>query len=159
MRAHNKRSVVVRVPVLYGEVEENKESAVNILIDAVKEAQNAPKKFEHFAKRFPTNVDNVAGALAALSKWVKECTDKDIEHTIHYTSTQPFTKFEMACIFADILKLSKQNLVADTEEPTGAAAVSRPKDCQLSRRVFDNLGLSVDEGVQFVDFFSKYLTA
>lgn len=155
MREHNERSVVVRVPVLYGKVESNKESAVNVLIEAVKESQNTPKKMEHYAKRFPTNVENVAAALNGLSKWVASADS--ITPVVHYTSTEPYTKYEMACIFADILGLSKDGLIADTEEPQGAAAVSRPKDCQLSRKVFDGLKLGVKEDVQFVDFFKAYL--
>ncbi|TIA92472.1 hypothetical protein E3P81_01448 [Wallemia ichthyophaga] len=145
---NNQRSIVVRVPVLYGKVENNKESAVTVLIDGVKDSLNAPKKFEHLSKRFPTHVENVAQALNALSKWVASADN--ITPIIHYTSTEGYTKYEMACIFADILGIPRNGLIADTQEPQGAAAVSRPKDCQLSRNKLDDLNLDMKEDVHFV---------
>ncbi|TIC35747.1 methionine adenosyltransferase II, beta [Wallemia mellicola] len=132
---NNDKSVILRVPVLYGRVENTKESAVTILIDAVKEGK--AKKMEHYANRFPTNVDNVAIALNALTKNIQK-----VPQIVHYSSREAYTKYEMACTFAEILGLPSDHLIADTEEPTGDAAVSRPKDCQLSRDSFDKLNLN-----------------
>ncbi len=56
-------AVVLRVPVLYGEVEggENKESAVNCLMDVVVKKGGAGKvAMDHWALRFPTNTEDVA---------------------------------------------------------------------------------------------------
>lgn len=48
-------AVVFRVPVLYGEVEENKESAVNVLMDAVWNKQGKEKiEMDHWSIRYPT---------------------------------------------------------------------------------------------------------
>ena len=50
-----KKSVVLRVPVLYGEVEENKESAVNVLLDTVwNKAGNDRVEMDHWSIRYPT---------------------------------------------------------------------------------------------------------
>jgi dTDP-4-dehydrorhamnose reductase len=64
------RSVVLRVPVLYGHVEEkdaggkgNAESAVNSLVDKVWEAQNKKIKMDHWARRYPTNTEDVGRVL------------------------------------------------------------------------------------------------
>ncbi|TIB80023.1 methionine adenosyltransferase II, beta [Wallemia mellicola] len=147
---NNDKSVILRVPVLYGRVENTKESAVTILIDAVKEGK--AKKMEHYANRFPTNVDNVAIALNALTKNIQK-----VPQIVHYSSREAYTKYEMACTFAEILGLPSDHLIADTEEPTGDAAVSRPKDCQLSRDSFDKLNLNVDDNLSFKEFFIKFL--
>jgi S-adenosylmethionine synthetase len=55
--------VVLRVPVLYGEAESPKESAVNVLMDAVWQAQEketSAVKMDHWAIRYPTNTEDVA---------------------------------------------------------------------------------------------------
>ncbi len=53
---------VLRVPVLYGSALENKESAVNVLMDAVLKVQQEGVKvsMDHWALRFPTNTEDVA---------------------------------------------------------------------------------------------------
>lgn len=58
--------VVLRVPVLYGTVDEgvggNKESAVNVLMDTVWDCQEEGRAVEmdHWAIRYPTNTEDVA---------------------------------------------------------------------------------------------------
>lgn len=50
-----KQSVVFRVPVLYGEVEQNKESAINVLLDAVwNKAGKETIEMDHWSIRYPT---------------------------------------------------------------------------------------------------------
>ena len=47
--------MVLRVPVLYGEVEENKESAVNVLLDTVwSKAGNDRVGMDYWSIRYPT---------------------------------------------------------------------------------------------------------
>lgn len=61
------KAVVLRVPVLYGSVEEevgNKESAVNVLMDAVWKAQKEEVVMDHWAIRYPTNTEDVARVCA-----------------------------------------------------------------------------------------------
>lgn len=55
--------VVLRVPVLYGQVEGNWESAVNCLMDVVVGAgkgEGKRVKMDHWALRYPTNTEDVA---------------------------------------------------------------------------------------------------
>ncbi len=53
--------IVLRVPVLYGDVEVPAESAVNVLMDAVWKAQESDVKIkmDHWALRYPTNTEDV----------------------------------------------------------------------------------------------------
>ena len=152
---NNDKTIVVRVPVLYGKVEEDKESAVNVLVKAVKDSQSGkPTKMEHYAKRYPTCVESVASALKGIIKKLY-IQGSQVPNVIHFTAKEAYSKYEMSCIFADLLGLSKDNLVADTEEPKGESAVSRPKDCHLSRKVFDGLDIEFNE-TKFVDWFRDY---
>lgn len=53
--------VVIRVPILYGSAERTDESAVNVLMEAVRKAQGEEGrvKMDHWALRFPTNTEDV----------------------------------------------------------------------------------------------------
>lgn len=51
--------VVLRVPVLYGEAETPEESAVNTLMTAVWKAQEKEVVMDHWARRYPTNTEDV----------------------------------------------------------------------------------------------------
>jgi S-adenosylmethionine synthetase len=50
------RRVILRVPVLYGPCEKPSDSAVNILLDVVKDNSGKEYKMDHWAVRYPTNV-------------------------------------------------------------------------------------------------------
>ncbi|CAG8769145.1 4470_t:CDS:2, partial [Acaulospora morrowiae] len=56
------KAIILRVPILYGEVEYPDESAVNVLVESVK---NSSKTIEmdHYAIRYPTNVQDVARVI------------------------------------------------------------------------------------------------
>ena len=56
---------MLRVPVLYGKGE-RKESAVNTLVDTVLKAQKEAVKMDHWAKRFPTNTEDVGRVIAGI---------------------------------------------------------------------------------------------
>lgn len=61
--------VVLRVPVLYGSVEDavgNKESAVNVLMDAVWKAQDGELVMDDWAIRYPTCTEDVGRVCVGL---------------------------------------------------------------------------------------------
>lgn len=61
------RGCVIRVPVLYGQVERNDESAVNVLVNSVRAIDSGKEvKMDDWATRYPTNVDDVGFVLAQL---------------------------------------------------------------------------------------------
>lgn len=55
--------------------------------------------------------------------------NKPLLPILHYSSSEPFTKYEMCLIFAKVLRLSHEHIVADAEPPNDAT--TRPKNCQL----------------------------
>lgn len=61
--------VVLRVPVLYGEADSPKESAVNVLMDAVNKAQEKDSNLtmDHWAIRYPTNTEDVGRVCSGMS--------------------------------------------------------------------------------------------
>lgn len=50
------RRVVLRVPVLYGPVRIPSDTAINILLDVVRDQSGKQYKMDHLATRYPTNV-------------------------------------------------------------------------------------------------------
>ena len=59
--------MVLRVPVLYGEVEQNKESALNVLLDAVWNVEKRERiEMDDWSIRYPTWVLPVNCVLAVV---------------------------------------------------------------------------------------------
>ncbi|KFY81690.1 hypothetical protein V500_11186 [Pseudogymnoascus sp. VKM F-4518 (FW-2643)] len=61
------RGVVLRVPVLYGKADKHADSAVNSLVDAVLKAQKEKVVMDGWARRFPTNTEDVARVVADVA--------------------------------------------------------------------------------------------
>ncbi len=119
----NPKSIVLRVPVLYGPIEFLEESAVTTIFNAVLK-QNTSKQ-DHWAIRYPTYTPDIAEAIYQLISL------PNLNHLLgiyHFSGHQPYTKYEMAKIMAKIFDYSDQNLIADDKMPIGAI---RPQNCHL----------------------------
>ncbi|XP_039766152.1 methionine adenosyltransferase 2 subunit beta isoform X4 [Ornithorhynchus anatinus] len=64
---NNVGAAVLRIPVLYGEVEKLEESAVTIMFDKV-QFSNKSANMDHWQQRFPTNVKDVASVCRQLAE-------------------------------------------------------------------------------------------
>jgi len=67
--------VVLRVPVLYGDSNEPKKSAVNVLMDALwmSQEKDAMIRIDHWGHRYPTNIEDVARiCVDVATKYLKE---------------------------------------------------------------------------------------
>ncbi|KII87630.1 hypothetical protein PLICRDRAFT_42137 [Plicaturopsis crispa FD-325 SS-3] len=125
------RAVVLRVPVLYGPAPSNSDSAINILLDVVRDQSGKKYTMDHYATRYPTNVCDIAQFLVRLSAITVNRPGTVIPPILHFSAAEPFTKYEICLIFAALLSLPHAHIVADAEAPTGKAAVGRPRDCAL----------------------------
>uniref|UniRef100_A0A0W0FT83 RmlD-like substrate binding domain-containing protein n=1 Tax=Moniliophthora roreri TaxID=221103 RepID=A0A0W0FT83_MONRR len=147
------KAVVLRVPVLYGPAPKNSDSAVNILLDVVQDQSGKQYKMDHYATRFPTNVEDIAGFLVRLTD-----LKKPIPPILHYSAAEPYTKYEMCLVFAKILGLPHKHIIPDAEAPTGASAVSRPKNTQLYTKETEDLGVEGGLGLSlFEEWWTAYL--
>ncbi|KAI0052153.1 NAD-P-binding protein [Auriscalpium vulgare] len=145
------RVVVLRVPVLYGPTPSNADSAINILVDVVKDQSGKKYTMDHFQTRYPTNVLDIAGFLVRLSALPKNVT---IPPILHYSAPEPYTKYEICLIFARILNVSHDHIKPETNPPVGATP--RPHDTQLYvRETEDLVGLGAES---FVGWWETYLT-
>jgi S-adenosylmethionine synthetase len=123
---------VIRVPVLYGEVETLGESAVTVIAQHV--SANPHSEHDDWAIRYPTHVEDIALTIKDLVlAGADQCGG-----IFHISDNQAMTKYTMACCIAEILGQDPSALVA-LPEPTQTAA--RPYNCALKDTRLGLLGI------------------
>jgi len=137
-------AVVLRVPVLYGPTPKPSDSAINILLDVVRDQSGKSYKMDHFATRYPTNVLDIANFLVRLTAGSLTST---IPPIIHFSAPEPFTKYEICLIFSSILGLPHTHIVPDDTDPNAQGVTNRPRDCKLDTRATEVLLDGVEGGV------------
>ncbi|KAG9242285.1 putative methionine adenosyltransferase 2 subunit beta [Calycina marina] len=136
--------VVLRVPVLYGEAEGQAESAVNVLMNAVWKAQEGAVVVDHWALRYPTNTEDTARVCKDITAKYLDTSDRSKLPTIlQFSSEDKFTKYEICKLFAEIMGLPLDGMVANTEGNDPNASLQRPYDCHLSTQALQDLGIPV----------------
>ena len=138
--------VILRVPVLYGAVEDsvgNKESAVNVLMDAVWKAQEKEAKvvMDDWAQRYPTNTEDVARVLVDLATKYLDAGEgrTGLPRILQFSSEDRMTKYQICQLLAEIMGLPLDGMVANKE---GGGVVQRPYDTHLSSQSLKDVGIS-----------------
>ncbi|XP_003404690.1 methionine adenosyltransferase 2 subunit beta isoform X3 [Loxodonta africana] len=129
-------AAVLRIPVLYGDVEKLEESAVTIMFDKV-QFSNKSANMDHWQQRFPTHVKDVATVCRQLAE--KRMLDPSIKGTFHWSGNEQMTKYEMACAIADAFNLPSSHLRPITDSPVLGA--QRPRNAQLDCSRLETLGI------------------
>ncbi|XP_064135122.1 methionine adenosyltransferase 2 subunit beta isoform X1 [Loxodonta africana] len=146
-------AAVLRIPVLYGDVEKLEESAVTIMFDKV-QFSNKSANMDHWQQRFPTHVKDVATVCRQLAE--KRMLDPSIKGTFHWSGNEQMTKYEMACAIADAFNLPSSHLrpvstwhprpsckfrsiITITDSPVLGA--QRPRNAQLDCSRLETLGI------------------
>ncbi|XP_062867625.1 methionine adenosyltransferase 2 subunit beta isoform X1 [Trichomycterus rosablanca] len=140
---HCPGAAVLRVPILYGEVEKVEESAVTVLWDRVQEGAES-STIDHCQQRFPTYTNDVARVCRNMAE--RALQDSSLRGIFHYSGKEQMTKYEIACAIADAFSLPSSHLIQLTEQPAGAGA-QRPQNAQLECSRLELLGLSVEPTV------------
>ena len=129
------RSAILRVPILWGDVESLDESSVTTVVKTVLEMRkcDGTHVFDDWAIRYPTHVADVAEVLSQIAA-------RRLAGTWHWSGTEPLTKFDMATVTArfanvDVARLVRSGAPANGSEP-------RPKDCHLDRSALELLGVT-----------------
>jgi len=143
-------AVVIRLPVLYGPAPKNSDSAINILLDVVQDQSGKRYSMDHYATRYPTNVVDIASFLLRLT------AIKSLPPVIHYSSAEPFTKYEICLVFSKILGLEHKHIIYDADPPKDAA--TRPKDTKLDTSETERLLPDGSLGCAgFEEWWTEYL--
>lgn len=125
-------AAILRVPVLYGWVEDLDESAVTTIAKGL--LKSDPVKADHWAIRFPTLVDDIG-------KVVGKMLGKKPSGIFQYSGKEPMTKYEITEIMAEALGKSCDHVSGSEGTPGGAP---RPKDCQLDVTKLKEQGFYVE---------------
>ena len=143
--AANGLGLVLRVPVLYGDAEKPEESAVNVLMKAVWDAQEAKGIImDDWAQRYPTNTEDVARVCMDVAiKYLNTANAVSLPRILQFSSEDRLTKYGMCQLFADVLGLPLIGMEAQSGGPDPAASVQRPFDTHLSTQTLKDLGIKV----------------
>jgi len=145
---------VLRIPILYGPASSNAESAVNILLDIVRDQSGKKYTMDHYQTRFPTNVLDIASFLVRLAKRPKSAP---LPPVIHYSAEEPFTKYEICLVFARILGIPHAHIIPDAGPPP-PGSTPRPRDTRLYLRETEDLGVEGGLGTGgFEEWWVEYL--
>lgn len=166
------QTIVLRVPVLYGETDpkdNNKESAVNVLMDALWKSQKEKVTMDDYALRYPTNTADVARVCIHIARLYtsvispSQPTQKspaELPRILQFTSEDRMTKYEICQKFGEIMDLPIDGIVADKESGKQPAkdGTLRPYDCHLDTAELKELGIDVST-VDFVAWWRWYVGA
>ncbi|KAF8981856.1 hypothetical protein BGZ46_002202, partial [Entomortierella lignicola] len=148
----NSSAIILRVPILYGITEYNGESAVNALIDSVKDGKVTT--MDHYAIRYPTNVADVARVIKDLSVKVRD-EKVFISGILHFSGEEKYTKYEICEVIAKALNVPLDHLKpVDTAPKDGT---TRPYDCHLSNRCLNGIGINT-QCVKFSEWMQWWLS-
>ena len=138
-------AVVLRVPVLYGKAADPKESAVNVLMDVVLKAQEKDSmiRVDDWARRYPTNVEDVARVCVDMVTIYLDGERHPLPRILQFSSEDDFTKYEICQLFAEIMGLSLDGIIADKAGNDPNACIQRPYNTHLTTQVLKNLGINI----------------
>lgn len=133
--AEEKGNLVLRVPILYGQVEKLDESAVTVLFSKVKDT-TAPCVMSDYERRYPTHCDDIAVVLRQLAE--KKTEGADINGIYHWSGDENMTKYDMAVAMAEAFGIPTSHIQADKTASGGAV---RPYDAHLDSSRVESLGI------------------
>jgi len=156
-------AVVLRVPVLYGSTEpadNNKESAVNTILDALYKSQKEKVKMDDWAIRYPTNTEDVARVCVDIATYYLTAKDKpSLPRILQFSSEDKMTKYEISQQFSEIMGLPMDGIVPDKDGgKPGPDGTMRPYDCHLDTSELKRLGIDVST-VDFVAWWRRRVKA
>jgi len=124
-------AAVVRVPLLFGQIENVDETSVTQLLPAI---QKPSPKLDDWQERFPTSTDDVADVLEAFSSKYLSAKDRDASKfggIFHWQSNEMLTKYTMALAIADIAGLPTGEFIRNSAAPPAGSA-PRPQFERMS---------------------------
>ncbi|XP_055353194.1 methionine adenosyltransferase 2 subunit beta-like [Paramacrobiotus metropolitanus] len=123
--SHN--GIVLRIPFLYGPVDEVSESSMLTLFRQLEESNKRVVLLD-YDLRYPTHVDDVARAVLTLAESFLR-NNSSVKGAYHYAGQEGYTKYQMAVLLSKLFQLPHGHLVADPNPPSSGA--NRSQDPRL----------------------------
>lgn len=77
------------------------------------------------------------------AKYLETKDKSSLPQILQFSSEDKYTKYEMCQLFAEIMGLPLDGMIANTEGNDPNASVQRPYDCHLSNKALKDLGINV----------------
>lgn len=77
------------------------------------------------------------------AKYLETQDKPSLPKILQFSSEDKYTKYEMCQLFAEIMGLPLDGMIANTEGNNPKASVQRPYDCHLSTKALRDLGINV----------------
>ncbi|ELU01859.1 hypothetical protein CAPTEDRAFT_100199 [Capitella teleta] len=128
-------NLILRVPILYGDIESFGESAITYMFPMVKDST---KEFlvSDYEKRYPTHCADVAVVLRQMAE--KKLQNDSFDGIFHWSGAEEMTKYDMCLVMADVFNLPKDHIKPDRTPTTGAV---RPYNAHLDSSRLEDLGI------------------
>ncbi|CAF4191222.1 unnamed protein product [Rotaria socialis] len=139
----NSDHVILRVPLLYGEVENLEENAVTILFKNIKNP-TARVKMDDVQTRYPTYIGDVAEVCLQLCELRIKQNRNDVRGIFHFSGIAKYTKYQLALVIASLFQLPIDHIERDQGTGTNTN-VQRPENAALdSSKLSDQLGININ---------------
>ncbi|XP_013390060.1 methionine adenosyltransferase 2 subunit beta-like [Lingula anatina] len=131
----NKDFGILRVPILYGELEFIKESAVTELFTKLTDTS---KSFvvSDYEQRHPTHTRDVAKVIRQMLE--KKLEGQALSGVFHWSGNEKMTKYGMICTMASVFNLPHSHIQGDNQPTAGAP---RPYDAELDSSRLQSLNI------------------
>jgi len=126
-------SVILRVPVLYGPVQELKESALTVLLDVLKN-QKTPVSLSSYEVRCPAHTGDIAKILGDMAAKL-DCLEGGV---YQWSGRERWTKWDVMRMMSRELNIPMDH-VTEVSGPSGGAA--RPRDVEMERTRLEEKGI------------------
>lgn len=124
---------VLRVPILYGDIEYLSESAVTILFENILAGKESIAS--DYEIKYPTHCGDIAYTIRQLADKRLQIPEK-VCGVFHWTSNEKMTKYLMSVAMASAFSLDTNNIIPDKNPSKGAP---RPYDTHLSCEKMETL--------------------
>ncbi len=132
----NKKAAVLRVPILYGDVEDLDESAITVILGQILAAEGQDVTLDDWATRYPTLTDDVAVVCREMIE--HHIDGEELGGIFHWAGDEAMSKYSMGKEMAGILKISSDKFISNQSPPSGTP---RPKNCHLDCSVLEKAGI------------------
>jgi S-adenosylmethionine synthetase len=120
----DRNAAVLRVPLLFGQINYYKESSVTALYEEVVQGLD---KADHTQKRYPTCTDDVARVIKKMVE--VHCRGKVLCGVFHWQSDECFTKYDMVQTIAELKGIDASAVIADMSVPRHPRPMDSRLDC------------------------------
>ncbi|CAF0922706.1 unnamed protein product [Rotaria sordida] len=140
----SKDHLILRVPLLYGEVETLDENAATILLKNIKNTATRVK-MDDVQTRYPTYMGDVAEVCLQLCEQRILQNRKEVHGIFHFSGKEKYTKFQMALIIASLFQLPIDHIERDQNIGTNIN-VQRPNNAALDcSKLSNELGIHINQ--------------